>query len=110
MNGKHTLLFNPVLAPSPRARSHKVWMVSPTHSNQSQQQIGWCPHWRALWAFCWRLSIMLVFCVGALFCFLLDHLWGALACVFGFFIAAFLIRRVSTVERDTSSEDSIIFL
>ena len=24
MNGKHTLLFNPVRAPSPRARSHKV--------------------------------------------------------------------------------------
>jgi len=24
MNGKHTPLFNPVLARSPRARSHKV--------------------------------------------------------------------------------------
>jgi len=24
MNGKHTHLFNPVLARSPRARSHKV--------------------------------------------------------------------------------------
>ncbi len=28
MNGKHTLLFNPVFARSPRALSHKVWMLT----------------------------------------------------------------------------------
>jgi uncharacterized membrane protein YccC len=53
---------------------------------------------------------MLVFFIGA-FCFvLLDHWWAALGCVIGFVVAAFVIRRVSTVERETSSEDSIVFL
>jgi len=53
---------------------------------------------------------MLVFFIGAFCCVLLDDWWAALACVLGFVVAAFVIRRVSTVERETSSEDSIVFL
>ncbi len=53
---------------------------------------------------------MLLFFVGAFCCFLLDRWWAALGCVIGFVVAAFIIRSVSTVERETSSEDSIVFL
>ena len=53
---------------------------------------------------------MLAFLLGALFCVFADHWRGALACVFGFIVAGFIIRRVSTVEDQTSSEDSITFL
>ena len=53
---------------------------------------------------------MLVFFFGA-FCFiLLGDWWAALGCVIGFVVAAVIIRRFSTVEPDTSSEDSIAFL
>jgi uncharacterized membrane protein YccC len=48
--------------------------------------------------------------VGALCCVLLDRWWAALGCIIGFVLAAFVIRHVSTVERETSSEDSIVFL
>ena len=53
---------------------------------------------------------MLVFLITAFFCVLLDHWWAALGCIIGSVVAGVVIRRVSTVERDTSSEDSIIFL
>jgi hypothetical protein len=65
---------------------------------------------RALWSLCWRLSIMLLFLGGALWSFLIDHWWTALGFAIGFIVAAFIIRRVSTVERQTSSGDSIVFL
>ena len=35
MNGKHTHLFNPVLARSPRARSHKVSSLGPGLSDEA---------------------------------------------------------------------------
>jgi hypothetical protein len=53
---------------------------------------------------------MLIFFIGAFCCLLLDRWWAALGCIIGFVVAAFVIRRVSTVERETSSEDSIVFL
>ena len=53
---------------------------------------------------------MLVFFIGALCCALLDRWWGVLACVAGFIIAAFIIRRVSAVEHHAASSDSIVFL
>jgi hypothetical protein len=53
---------------------------------------------------------MLIFFIGG-FCFaFLDRWWAALGCVIGFVVAGFVIRRVSTVERETFSEDSIVFL
>jgi hypothetical protein len=53
---------------------------------------------------------MLVFFLGAFCCFSLELWWAALGCIIGFIIAAFVIRGVSTVESQTSSEDSIVFL
>jgi hypothetical protein len=87
-------------------------MMVPLHSNESQQQTGWFPFWRALLALCWRLSILLLFFIGVFACALLDHWWAALAFLIGFIVAAFIIRRVSTVEpeSETSSGDSITFL
>jgi TRAP-type C4-dicarboxylate transport system permease large subunit len=85
-------------------------MVTPSHTPEAERQTGWFPSWRALWSLCWRLWIMLVFFVGSFCCFFLELWWAALGCIIGFVIAAFVIRRVSTVERQTSSEDSIVFL
>ena len=53
---------------------------------------------------------MLLFLGGALWSLLLDRWWAALGCVIGFIIAAVIIRRVSTVEHQESSGDSIVFL
>jgi hypothetical protein len=55
--------------------------------------------------------MMLLFLVGSLWCMLFQRWWGALGCVVGFVVAAFIIRRVSTVEQQAeSSGDSIVFL
>jgi hypothetical protein len=51
-----------------------------------------------------------MFFIGICASVLLDHWWAALACFVGFVLAAFIIRRVSVVERETSSGDSIVFL
>jgi len=85
-------------------------MVTRSHSSEDQRQTGWLPPLRALWSLCWRLSIMLLFLGGALWSLLLDRWWAALGCVIGFIIAAVIIRRVSTVEHQESSGDSIVFL
>jgi hypothetical protein len=85
-------------------------MVAPSHSFEGQLQTGWFPPLRALWSLCWRLSILLLLLGGGLCCLSLDHWWAALGCLVGFIVAAFIIRRVSTVEHHTSSGDSIVFL
>ena len=85
-------------------------MVTPSHTAKSHQQTGWFPSWRALLSLCWRLSILLVFFFGALVSVLLSWWWTALGCIVGFIIAAILIRRVSTVDPETSSDDPIVFL
>ena len=54
---------------------------------------------------------MLLFLVGSLWSMVVQRWWTALGCVFGFVVAAFIIRRVSTVEQEQeSSRDSIVFL
>jgi hypothetical protein len=85
-------------------------MVESTHNPEAQRQTGWSPSLRALWSLCWRLSVMLVFFIGALCCALLDRWLGVLGCIAGFIIAALIIRRVSTVEHEAASSDSIVFL
>ncbi|PYJ29847.1 MAG: hypothetical protein DME80_02340 [Verrucomicrobia bacterium] len=84
-------------------------MVAPSHTDIHQQR-GWFPAWRALWSLCWRLSVLLVFFMGICASILLDHWWAALACFVGFVVAAFIIRRGSTIEPERSSGDSIVFL
>jgi TRAP-type C4-dicarboxylate transport system permease large subunit len=85
-------------------------MVARSHTPESQQQSDWFPSFRALWSLCWRLSILLAFFIGIFASVLLDHWWAALGCVVGFILAAVVIRRVSTVEHQESSGDSIVFL
>ncbi|HKP05311.1 MAG TPA: hypothetical protein VJU77_18325 [Chthoniobacterales bacterium] len=85
-------------------------MVSPSHGSEARSQPGWLPPLRALWSLCWRLSIMLVFVGGALWTLLIGRWWIALGSVIGFVVAALVIRRVSPVERQESSGDSIVFL
>ena len=65
-----------------------------------------------MWSLSWRLCILLLFFVGACACALLDYWWAVLACVIGFILAAFLIRRLSPVdpEQEASSGDHIVFL
>jgi hypothetical protein len=54
---------------------------------------------------------MLLFLGGTLWSMLIQRWWAAFACVAGFIIAGFIIRRVSTVEQQQeSSGDSIVFL
>jgi hypothetical protein len=84
-------------------------MVAPSHSD-IQQQRGWFPAWRALWSLCWRLSVLLIFLMAMCASIVLGHWWAALASVVGFVVAAFIIRRGSTVETERSSGDSIVFL
>jgi uncharacterized protein involved in cysteine biosynthesis len=84
--------------------------VEPSHTPVTRDQAGWLPPARALWSLCWRLFVMLTFLIGALMCVLLKH-WGAcLGCIVGFLIAAFIIRRSSTVEDVRAPDDSIVFL
>jgi hypothetical protein len=75
-----------------------------------QQQRGWLPAWCALLSLCWRLSVLLMFLMAICASIVLGHWWAALACVLGFVVAAFIIRRGSTVEPERSSGDSIVFL
>jgi len=84
-------------------------MVAPSHTDIHQQR-GWFPAWRGLWSLCWRVSVLLVFFMGTCASILLNHWWATLASVVGFVVAAFIIRRGSTVEPERSSGDSIIFL
>src|SRR5207248_3029688 len=67
-------------------------MVAPLHADTEQQR-GWFPAWLGLWSLCWRLSVLLVFFMGICASILLDHWWAALACVVGFVVAAFIVRR-----------------
>jgi uncharacterized protein involved in exopolysaccharide biosynthesis len=54
---------------------------------------------------------MLLFLGGSLWSVLVQRWWAALGCALGFIVAAFIIRRVSTVEpQQASSDDSIVFL
>jgi hypothetical protein len=53
---------------------------------------------------------MLVFLGGALWSLLLNRWWAALACVVAFVIAAVVIGRMSSVDHQESSGDSIVFL
>ena len=53
---------------------------------------------------------MLVFLGGALWSLLIGRWWMALGCVVGFVVAAVVIRRMSTVEHQEASDDSIVFL
>jgi hypothetical protein len=54
---------------------------------------------------------MLLFLGGSLWSMLVQRWWAALCCVLGFIVAAFIIRRVSTVEQQgEKSDDSIVFL
>jgi TRAP-type C4-dicarboxylate transport system permease large subunit len=85
-------------------------MVNATHTSDTQRTTSWFPSLRALWAIAWRLSILLLFVGGVCFCVLTDRWWAALVCVVGFFVASFVIRRVSTVEKKTSSGESLTFL
>jgi hypothetical protein len=85
-------------------------MVSRSNSAEGQRQKGWLPPLRAVWSLCWRLSMMLFFLVGALCLLLIDHWWAAFGCIIGFIVAAVVIRRMSIVEHQESSGDSIVFL
>jgi len=85
-------------------------MVASSHTDLEQQQRGWFPAWRALWSLCWRLSVLLMFLMGMCASIVLGRWGAAVACLVGFVVAAFIIRRVSTVEHQTSSDDSILFL
>lgn len=85
-------------------------MVNASRTPDTQQPTGWFPSLRALGAITWRLSILLTFFVGVCFSVHFDHWWAALGFIIGFVVAAFLIRRVSTVEQETSSPDTITFL
>ena len=85
-------------------------MLKPSPSPSLHRSTGWFPSLRALWAIVWRLSILLLFFVGACFCVIVAQYWAALGCVIVFAAAAFFIRRVSTVEDETSSGDSVVFL
>ena len=49
-----------------------------------------------------------MFLMGICASVVLGHWWAALACFVGFAVAAFIIRRGSTVEPDRSSRDSIV--
>jgi hypothetical protein len=85
-------------------------MVKPTH-NAETPQTGWLPPLFALWSLCWRLSILLLFLLGAGGSVLFGRWWFALGFVMGFVIAAAVIRQMSPVEQqDTSSDDPIVFL
>ena len=53
---------------------------------------------------------MLLFLGGTLWSLLVGRWWAALGCVAGFIIAAIVMRRVSTVEHQESSAESIVFL
>ena len=86
-------------------------MVTFSHHPEVRPLKRWFPSWRALWSLCWRLWIMLIFFIGAFYCAFLGRWWAALGCIVGFIVAAFIIRRVSTVEQEReSSGDSIVFL
>jgi hypothetical protein len=85
-------------------------MIGPSHSSENQPQTSWLPPWRALFSLCWRLSILLCFFIGTIVSALLNHWWIALACIIGFIVIAFIIRRVSPAEHEKSGGDSIIFL
>jgi TRAP-type C4-dicarboxylate transport system permease large subunit len=85
-------------------------METLSHIESKQQQRSWFPAWRALWSLCWRLSVLLVFLMAMCMSIVLGHWWAAMACVVGFVVAAFVIRRGSTVEHERSSGDSIVFL
>lgn len=85
-------------------------MVAASDSSPVHRKTSWLPSLVALWSLSWRLSILLLFFVGMCFCVLVDRWWGAAGCILAFVIAAAIIRRVSTVEEETSSGDSIVFL
>jgi hypothetical protein len=53
---------------------------------------------------------MLAFLIAAAFFLLIDHWWIALGCLLGFVPAAFIIRRVSTVEEDLPPADRITLI
>jgi hypothetical protein len=53
---------------------------------------------------------MVFFQGGAVWSLLIGRWWMAPGCVAGFFVAAVVIRRMSTVECRESSGDSIVFL
>jgi hypothetical protein len=94
--------------PTPQIRNNFV--MAGASDRVGKQQSGWIPPLFAMWSLCWRLSILLVFLLGTLGSLLCGR-WGlALVSVVGFVLGAAVIRRVSTVERETSSEHSILFL
>jgi hypothetical protein len=87
-------------------------MVAPSHTAKAQPSRGWFPSGRALWSLSWRLSILLIFFLSSFVCALFDWWWAVLGCILGFTAAAYLIRRLSTIdpEPEASSGDHIVFL
>ena len=85
-------------------------MVSLSDSSPVHRKTSWLPSVVALWSLSWRLSVLLLFFVGMCFCVLVGQWWAAAGCILAFTIAAAIIRRVSTIEEEKASGDSVVFL